>query len=109
MTEWIDCDYAWDKGDVGYLYESHDLNTGNVRIGLREIPCHTNLSHEPRLYGWCGSWNNDSTTARGCARVVRVSNSRQRMQILRIDGDELVRFLEADGYPELIPSRLRVA
>jgi hypothetical protein len=59
-----------------------------------------NVSREPKLYGWCGSYNNLSTTGCGMYKVKRVAKN-QRCYIEQLEGDELTAALEELGYPEL--------
>lgn len=101
MTQmWIDEQYF--DGDKGFLVESYDGNNGSTHYTLRNTPAYTNRSNEPRLHGWCGSYNNLSTTGYGAWKVIRVAKS-GRVLIKELEGEELNEFLEEMGYPELIP------
>lgn len=107
MSQWIDVGYGDAKravGDIGYLVETCNSNTGREYLALRERPLRTNRSGVPHLRGWCGETDNQSRTAKGVAKIVRVNKAQDRAQIVAVTGDDLVAFLEADGYPELIPS-----
>ncbi len=101
---WIDCEYGTKLGYVGYLVETFNSNTGGTSWSLYERPLHTTKSHEPRLEGWCGEENNRSRFARGVVRIVLVNTRGDRALIARVTGEDLVSFLESDGYPELGPS-----
>lgn len=96
---WIGpADYA--AGEVGFLVETSNPFEGSVSYALCDVPAHTNQSREPRLHGWCGSWNNVSTYGRGMARVEKIArNGRAFVRLL--EGDELVAALDVLGYPEL--------
>ncbi len=67
-----------------------------------DTPARTNRSHEDKLYGWCGSYNNVSTNACGAWRVTRIAKN-GRMLISKLTGDELATFLEEMGFPDLTP------
>lgn len=87
-------------GDVGFLVQhSHNLK-GWIRHDLRLTPAHTNQSQEPRLDGWCGTYNDVATHADGMVRVERVAKN-ERVLVKRLAGDELTAALEELGYPEL--------
>jgi hypothetical protein len=98
MAKWIDHQDAT-VGDIGYLVETH--TNGRTSWSLWDRPLRTNVSHEPRLSGWCGETDNRSRFARGVGRVVRVNAAGDRAQIVTLAGDELSEFLARDGYPEL--------
>lgn len=99
-TMWIGPDESLRAGDVGFLVErSHNLH-GTSRYGLCDTPAHSNLSHEPRLHGWCGTTDDVATYGRGMARVERLAkNGRALVRVLT--GDELAEALEEHGYPDL--------
>lgn len=99
-TKWIDGQDF--DGDKGFLVEFYNSTTECWRYALRNTPAYTNRSNEPRLHGWCGSYNNTSTTGCGAWKVLRVAKS-GRMLIEELKGEELVEFLEEMGYPELVP------
>jgi hypothetical protein len=105
IPTWIDGDfYAHKPGDIGYLVESLDTNTGRTSWWLSERPIRTNRSLQPRIAGWCGETDNRSRYARGVARVVSVNKAGDRIRIACLTGKALAEALEADGYPELIPA-----
>ena len=97
---WIDTDQC-DDIETGYLVLTLDLNTGCECYSLQRSPLQTNLSHETRLRGWCGAYNNLSEYAKGAARVVR--RNKHRTLVERVTGEALRAFLDADGHPELMP------
>jgi hypothetical protein len=99
-TQWIGPDESLNVGDVGFLIEFSNPFKHSENWVLRDTPAHTNQSHEPRLRGWCGSWNDTSTNAHGMAKVVRVARN-GRAQIVHLVGDELAAALEDLGYPDL--------
>lgn len=98
-TQWIGPDENLSVGDVGFLI-NHSPEGKASRFFIRDTPAHTNQSHEPRLYGWCGSYNNMSTSACGVVRVERVAKN-ARAFVRELEGDELAAALEELGYPEL--------
>ncbi len=75
------------------------------RYQLRDTPAYTNQSREPRLDGWCGSWNNTSTSGMGIVEKV-ARNGRALVRLL--DGPELLAALEELGYPELAPANVHM-
>jgi hypothetical protein len=102
IMRWIDGEDL-SAGDIGFLVESVHVLHQTSRYGLYDRPCHTNLSHAPKLTGWCGSTNDISRYAKGLARVVRIAGN-GRVQIAEIDGAEGAAWLrDVAGYPELVP------
>ncbi len=99
MTQkWID-EQDFD-GDKAFLVEFYNSSAVRWSYVLRNTPAYTNLSNEPRLRGWCGSYNNVSTTGCGAWKVLRVAKS-GRVLIEEMEGEELNEFLDEMGYPEL--------
>ena len=101
---WIDSNMCDGDIEIGYLICTLDDNAGRERYSLRDRPAQTNLSHEEKLRGWCGSTNNWSLWAKGVARVVERNQNRSRARVERVTGEALRAFLDADGHPELMPS-----
>lgn len=99
MQKWIDCDYVT-TGTVGFLIESANAVAGFRNYDLSDRPARTNLSNEPRLHGWCGSYNGITTYARGLVRVTKVLRN-GRAQVTSVPDDELEDALDKLGYPEL--------
>jgi hypothetical protein len=99
-TQWIGPDENLKLNDVGFLIRFDNSNTGAERWELRDTPACKNISHEPVLNGWCGSYNNISTNATGMSKVVRVARN-GRCLVQSIDGQELKAALEELGYPDL--------
>ena len=54
---------------------------------LRDRPCRTNRSHEPKLEGWCGCTNNVDTDACGAVEVYR--DKAKRLRARRCDAQAL--------------------
>lgn len=100
-TKWIDEQEQYSVGDKAFLIEFSHENTGAESYVLRDQPAHTNVSREPRLKGWCGSYNNVSTSADGAWEVMRIAKS-GRYLIQELKGEDLAAFLEEMGYPGLI-------
>jgi len=99
---WIDTCETPKVGSLHFLVEvSHSLN-GWERFDLRDRPAHTNQSCQPRLSGWCGSWNDTSTFGRGIAKMTRIARN-GRVCICNVDpaSAEGKAFLEEMGYPDL--------
>ena len=99
-TMWIGPDETLSVGDKGFLIKHKNSTQGWERHELRDTPAHTNQSHEPRLRGWCGSWNDTSTYGRGVWEVVRVAKN-GRCLLSELDGDEMQAVLDDLGYPDL--------
>lgn len=100
-TQWIGPNETLSLGDTGFLIEfSTPMNGGYQRWDLRDTPAHTNRSNQPRLCGWCGTYNDLSTNAHGMAKVIRVAKN-GRCLIQSLEGDELQAALEDLGYPNL--------
>ena len=99
-TMWIGPDESLSVGGVGFLIEKTHYTNRWTRYELRDTPAHTNQSHEPKLFGWCGSYNNLSTSGVGMVRVKRMAKN-GRAFVEQLKGDELAAALEELGYPEL--------
>lgn len=99
-TVWIGPDENLAVGDKGFLIENSNQIQGRESWYLRDTPAYTNQSHEPTLYGWCGSYNDTSTYGRGMWEVVKVAKN-GRAQIRELEGRDLLDALEELGYPEL--------
>lgn len=93
---WID-DASYAVGDIGFLVRTSPQGQSE-RYSLNQRPAHTNRSHEPKLFGWCGETNNVSVDAEGLAEVVKILPS-GRAQIKKVEAT--LERLEALGYPEL--------
>lgn len=93
---------GYDLGDKAFLVSFYNENSGSTKYVLRDRPAYTNITIEPRLTGWCGSYNNVSTEGEGAWKVTRIAKS-GRYLIEELGGQELAEFLEEMGYPELIP------
>lgn len=104
QTMWIDdVDQEMEEGLTAFLVRVNNGVQGWTRYEMRARPPHTNQSNEPRPFGWCGSWNDASTTGQGVWRVIRVAKSTGRVRIRQVtDRAELEAFLEECGYPDLI-------
>ncbi len=102
MNKWIDYGFGdGNVGTIGYLVRTLDTGSGRESYALHDRPLRTNMSHEPRLFGWCGTTNNRSKTACGLVKIVALNGANDRAQIESVTGDEGKAFLERDGYPEL--------
>lgn len=101
-TQWIGPDENLSVGDVGFLINFSNPIHGSDRYEVRGTPAHTNQSHQPRLHGWCGSYNNLNTNACGMVKVERVAKN-GRAFVRQLEGAELAGALEELGYPELTP------
>lgn len=102
-TMWIGPDENLAVGDKGFLINTSNPIKGSDTYFLRDTPAYTNQSHEPKLHGWCGSYNDTSTYGRGMWEVVKVAKN-GRAQIKELEGVDLEAALEEFGYPELTPS-----
>lgn len=101
MAIWID-GYELSVGEVGFLIECVPEGRA-TRYHLNDRPPYTNLSHEPRLHGWCGTTDNVARYGHGMARVTRVARN-GRALVVPLHGQELVRALEDAGFPGLAPT-----
>lgn len=99
-SQWIGPDEALSLGDKGFLIRFHNENTGSTRFALRDTPAHTNQSQEPQLHGWCGSYNNISTSGCGMVIVKRMAKN-GRAYVEQLEGVDLESSLEEFGYPDL--------
>lgn len=98
MAVWIDGTY--DLGSLGFRIDRSTPGQGETTT-LSQRPAHTNQSHQPRLYGWCGSSNNTNTYANGVWKVTRVA-SNGRVQICEVtDHAEVEAWLDSVGFPDL--------
>jgi hypothetical protein len=96
---WTDSDYIETTGaSVGFLVRFDNVLRGTERYALRLLPAHTNQSNEPRLHGWCGTYNDIETHACGLARVSRVAGNGR---VLLVPVEATAELLESMGYPEL--------
>lgn len=105
-TMWIDTDDintgTMPEGSPGFLIEISPQGKA-TRYDLRDTPAKTNQSGEAKLTGWCGTTNNVSVDAAGVWKPVMLSLNGMRTQIQEVDRAELELFLEAVGWPELLP------
>ena len=99
---WIEEQEEFNVGDSAFLISFFNESTSSTRYVLRNTPAYTNRSNEPKLYGWCGTYNNIGTYGEGAWQVVRIAKS-GRYLIKELTRSELILFLEDMGYPELIP------
>ena len=89
-------------GDAAFLVRFSNAVRDTERYELRDLPANTNLSHEARPRGWCGTWNNVSTDGLGVWRVAKIAKN-GRVQIAEVtERDELSAFLNEYGYPDLL-------
>lgn len=101
-TMWIGPQEDLDVGDRGFLIEFSHWTKQSSQYVLRDTPAKTNQSLEPLLRGWCGSYNDMSTNARGFWEVVKMAKN-GRAKIKEVEGAALAEALEEFGYPELTP------
>jgi len=99
-TRWIDEQEGYNVGGCGFLISNSHETEGWERYHLRDTPAHTNVSRVPRLIGWCGSYNNISTSGCGVWKVTRIAKN-GRMMLTRPTDEEVAAFLEETGYPDL--------
>lgn len=99
-TMWIGPQEDLEVGSMGFLIEFSNPIQNSQRYTLRDTPAYTNQSYEPRLNGWCGSYNDTSTHARGFWKVVKVAKN-GRAKIEEMTGEARAEALEEFGYPEL--------
>lgn len=97
---WIGPNDSLQVGDIGFLIERSHARHRTEVMELCDLPAHTNGSNKPRLYGWCGSYNDLSTYARGMGRVERLAKN-GRAYVRLLEDEEIPPALEDLGYPEL--------
>lgn len=107
-TRWIGPDDRLAVDMVGFLWCKSNSLQGWERWTLEDRPPYTNQSHQPRLTGWCGTYNDIATHASGVWKVVRMARN-GRAFIRALQGVELRDALNELGYPELIPNDLAEA
>jgi len=101
-TIWMDGSEAAAVGDMGFLVRISNAIKGSERYELRDRPPATNQSHQPRAFGWCGTWNDTSTDGLGVWEVARVAKN-GRVLVARVaDRERLDAWLDEYGYPELL-------
>lgn len=104
-AHWID-NHEWEPdrepGSLAILVEhSHNLK-GWLRPVLQDEPPRTNQSHQPRLFGWCGTYNDEHIQADGVWEIVKYTQTSHRVYIRPVREPERVNaYLEGIGYPEL--------
>jgi hypothetical protein len=102
-TKWIGpFDYeTWKLGDRAFLVRHTHHTKQWTRYDLRDNPPQTNQSLEPRIVGWCGTYNDVATHGEGLVKVVKIARN-GRLQVQDLDDNERAEALEELGYPELI-------
>lgn len=88
-------------GDRGFLIKKYHYTKQWTRYEISDTAPLTNQSFESRLYGWCGSYNDVSTTACGAVEVAKVA-ANGRLLVRWLEGEQLAEMLEEFGFPELI-------
>lgn len=88
-------------GDCGFLIEISNENTGGTRYKLSYTPAYTNQSNEPRLSGWCGTYNNVATYGAGVWKIIRIAKNGRTLIEEVPEGEERTAFLEEMGYPDI--------
>lgn len=97
-TMWIGPDLTLEVGQTGFLIEHSHATQGWTRHNLTMLPAHTNVSHQPKLNGWCGTWNDVATRAHGVWVVERIARN-GRAFIRELEGESLRAALDDLGYP----------
>jgi hypothetical protein len=87
-------------GTVGFLARHDYHREGRAAYFLEEKPCHTNMSHDPKLHGWCGTTNDVATHAMGLARVSQVTKN-GRVRPTPLKDSEVPEALRGLGWPSL--------
>lgn len=107
---WMDGEYT--IGQVGFLIcTSPQQREDSYNLALR--PACKNQSCERVIYGWCGSWNNTSTSGAGIAIVLRgCANGRVQVGVITAikngvlgiadesHREPLKKFLEENGWSD---------
>jgi hypothetical protein len=97
---WIDSGDI-EEGATGFLIEKSDANNNRKWHLFGDYPPHTNQSNRPRPVGWCGSYNNVTTSGLGIWQVVKALPN-GRCKLLKLtDLDAITAYLEEVGYPDI--------
>ncbi len=88
-------------GEMGFLIEISHENTGATRHKLSYTPAYTNQSNQPRLEGWCGTYNNVATHGCGVWKIIRIAKNGRTLLEEVPDGPDRQAFLEEMGYPDI--------
>jgi hypothetical protein len=86
-------------GDKGFLV-SQTNRFGVETNTLNETPAHTNGSYEPRLFGWCGTYNDTATYGDGLAVITKIYTV-DRARGKKLYGKEALRVLRELGRLDL--------
>ena len=101
MRKWIGTEMdTYRVGEVGFLVSREHHLQGWEKWDIHTSPAHTNMSHQPRLRGWCGTTNDVAVYAHGLAKVARVAKNGRAM-VISIQGEDEAKALEEMGYPDL--------
>ena len=94
-------------GSVGFIVERTHTLEGWTRYYLYQRPAHTNMSHCPKLYGWCGTTNDVGVFAHGLGIVANIlaNNRTCFLAIDDADREAITEALDSLGYPELADER----
>lgn len=91
-------------GSTGFLvlYSRPPGLSGFTAYELHDQPARTNGTRRPMLSGWCGTWNDLATTAKGVHRIVKVTGSRAPWTVTteQLQGDELAAWLASNGFKQ---------
>lgn len=98
---WTDSTAA--VGTIAFLIRSHHLTKRWERRHLSNRPQHTNMSHQPRLRGWCGTTDDISRSAEGVCVVTRTTGTRALVRRIPQGSAEEREALETLGWTELAP------
>ena len=101
LPKWIDEQPHTLEGEIYFLCRKSPEGQA-ARWYLDPSPARTNISHEPKLRGWCGTTNHTALYAHGLARVEKFAkNGRCCISVVAWDSPEGQAALEALGYPSL--------
>ena len=96
----------YEVGQIGFLIKKSNPIRHTESHILSQRPPSTNQSHQPRVHGWCGSWNDTNTYGLGVWRVARVCKN-GRVQLTECaNAQEVVTFLAEVGFPDLLDACL---
>ena len=102
---WVDLDYLPDDPEfksIGFLIERAHTRHNSSTYSLRDRPCFTNQSHEPRPLGWAGTNDDYALYGRGIWRVIKTLPNGRCLLERVTKREEIYRYLDENGWPDLI-------
>jgi hypothetical protein len=98
---WIDGDKC-EVSEIGFLIEIYSENTGNVWFKLRDCPVKDRETGEWTALGYDRGQNNLHSLSQGVWKVIKVAGNGRVLLARVLDREELVKFLDDTGFPDLL-------